>query len=157
MSHFFLVYALHWNGAFEITFITYWNAVPYFWDQLKINCIHRSSFNKFWALFVVFKQFYIILYRNTISLIFYSYYIFYLLKFLISMTEIKSREKFEIKEDQYNFTLIFHYFISFQIFTHLRILNFYTIPYLFKFINLLYQNSSHNSFQIVFFTHSQPS
>lgn len=81
---FFLVYpSLHWNSAFEITFVIYWSAVPYFWNQLEINCIQRSSFNKFWALFIFIQTILLFFIREILNL-----------------------------HDKIKFTLILHYFIS---------------------------------------------
>lgn len=155
---FFLVYpSLHWNSAFEITFVIYWSAVPYFWNQLEINCIQRSSFNKFWALFIFIQ---------TILL-------FLLEKFLISMTRSNSRLYFIILFHNW-FQIIFFtrsiilnlytifsklYYFSFIIFTHSRILNSIlttnsgTILCLFKFITLFIKiYSLHDSFQIIPFS-----
>lgn len=165
---FFLVYpSLHWNSAFEITFVIYWSAVPYFWNQLEINCIQRSSFNKFWALFIFIQTILLFFTREILNL----------------HDKIKLEEKFEINiASRLYFIILFHncfqiifftrsiilnlytifsklYYFSFIIFTHSRILNSIlttnsgTILCLFKFITLFIKiYSLHDSFQIIPFS-----
>lgn len=120
---FFLVYpSLHWNSAFEITFVIYWSAVPYFWNQLEINCIQRSSFNKFWALFIFIQTILLFFTREILNL----------------HDKIKLEEKFEINiASRLYFIILFHNCFQIIFFTRSIILNLYTIfskLYYFSFI-----------------------